>query len=104
MDTYMIADLTVKGGKLPEFNALMGKVFPVLERDYGWKLISGYATLVGDINRVIDVWQVPSANSVADAMSTAAASNPELAGWLGEISELIEGEHLSIATKTSYSP
>jgi hypothetical protein len=90
---YMTASIKLHPGKLPDFIALINKLTPIVAR-HGWKLVGSYASIVGRLNTVLDLWELPEPNAVEKAMS-----DPELQKFAPLIREIVEDEVLSIMTK-----
>jgi quinol monooxygenase YgiN len=90
---YLQASIKLYPGKLQDFIALLNKLTPVVGK-HGWKLIGSYATAVGRLNTVVDLWELPDA-----AALQAALSDPEMAKAAPQISEIVEDETLTLMTK-----
>ncbi len=90
---YLQAAIKLYPGKLPDFIALLNKLTPVVGK-HGWKLVGSYATAVGRLNTVVDLWELPDA-----AALQAALSDPEMAKAAPQISEIVEDETLTMLTK-----
>lgn len=90
---YMTASIKLHPGKLPDFIALLNKLTPVVAK-HGIKLVGSYAGVVGRLNTVLDLWELPEPNSVEKLLS-----DPELQKYGPQIAEIIEDEVLSIMTK-----
>jgi hypothetical protein len=103
MTTYLIARLKVRYGQAALFEELFAPLVPVME-ERGWKLHAAYHTLIGDLNEIIDVWEIPDASAVPTAMLDAATSSPILQEIAPRLAEVIVDEHLSVVSETAYSP
>jgi quinol monooxygenase YgiN len=90
---YLQASIKLYPGKLQDFIALLNKLTPVVGK-HGWKLLGSYATAVGRLNTVVDLWELPDA-----AALQAALSDPEMAKAAPQISEIVEDETLTMLTK-----
>lgn len=90
---YLQASIKLYPGKLQDFIALLNKLTPVVGK-HGWKLLGSYATAVGRLNTVVDLWELPDA-----AALQAALSDPEMAKAAPQISEIVEDETLTLMTK-----
>ena len=90
---YMTASIKLYPGKLPDFIALLNKLTPVTAK-HGMKLVGSYASIVGRLNTVVDLWELPEPNTVEKVLS-----DPELQKYGPQIAEIIEDEVLSILTK-----
>jgi len=94
---YLQASLKLRAGKLQDFISMLNSVTPVLGK-HGWKLLGSYASMVGRLNTVVDFWELPSPDAVQ-----AALSDPELAKFAPQISEIVEDETLTLMTKLPIS-
>jgi len=90
---YLQASIKLYPGKLQDFIALLNKLTPVVGK-HGWKLLGSYATAVGRLNTVVDLWELPDATALQ-----AALSDPEMAKVAPQISEIVEDETLQLMTK-----
>lgn len=90
---YMTASIKLHPGKLPAFIELINKLTPVVGK-HGWRLVGSYASVVGRLNTVLDLWELPEPNAVEKALS-----DPELQKYGAEIAEIVEDEQLAILTK-----
>jgi len=90
---YMQASIKLHPGKLPDFINLLNKLTPVVAK-HGWKLVGSYASVVGRLNTVVDLWELPNPNAVELALG-----DPELQKFGGQISEIVEDEVLTLLTK-----
>ena len=87
----MTASIKLHPGKLPDFIALINEVTPVVAK-HGWKLMGSYASVVGRLNAVLDLWELPEPNAVVKAM-------PELHQFRTRIAAIVEDEVVTIMTK-----
>ena len=94
---YLQASIKLRAGKLQEFVSLMNSLTPVVGR-HGWKLLGSYATVVGRLNTVLDLWELPN-----EAALHAALSDAEMAKHAPRIAEIIEDETLSTLNKLPIS-
>jgi NIPSNAP protein len=90
---YLQASIKLKAGKLPDFVSLLNKLTPVLAKR-GMKLLGSYANVVGRLNTVVDMWELPDANALQ-----AALAEPELQTVAPLIGEIIEDETQVLLTK-----
>jgi len=90
---YMQASIKLHPGKLPDFVNLLNKLTPVLAK-HGWKLVGSYASVVGRLNTVVDLWELPNPNAVEVGLG-----DPELQKFGGQISEIVEDEVLTLLTR-----
>ena len=65
---------------------------------HGWKLLGSYASVVGRLNTVVDLWELPNSNALQSGMS-----DPEMAKFAPLISEIVEDETLALMTKLPIS-
>ncbi len=79
---YMQASIKLHPGKLPDFIALLNKVTPLAAK-HGIKLVGSYASIVGRLNSVVDLWELPEPNSVEKLLS-----DPELQKFGPQIAEI----------------
>ena len=56
---YLQASIKLRPGKLQDFIALLNDLVPIVAR-HGWKLIGSYASVVGRLNTVVDLWECPT--------------------------------------------
>jgi len=89
---YLQASIKLHAGKLPDFINLLNKLTPVVAK-HGWKLVGSYASVVGRLNTVVDLWELPHPNAVE-----AALGDPELQKFGPQISEIVEDEVLAVLT------
>jgi hypothetical protein len=90
---YLQASIKLYPGKLQDFTKLLNTLLPVVGK-HGWKLVGSYASVVGRLNTVVDLWELPDA-----AALQAALSDPEMAKAAPQISEIVEDETLALLTK-----
>ena len=90
---YLQASIKLYPGKLQDFTKLLNTLLPVVGK-HGWKLVGSYASVVGRLNTVVDLWELPDA-----AALQAALSDPEMAKAAPRISEIVEDETLALLTK-----
>ena len=98
---YLQATLKIYQGQMEKFCQVMAGVVPILE-ERGWKLLAAYQNLIGRQNSIVDIWEIPDANSVEKTLGAAyqLAAFRDLAGQLNGV---IEEEVLQVMTKASYS-
>jgi len=90
---YLQASLKLRAGKLQDFISLLNHLTPVVGR-HGWKLLGSYASVVGRLNTVVDIWELPDSNAIQAALSDA-----EMQKFAPQISETVEDETLALLTK-----
>lgn len=99
-DTYLLARLHVKYGKVMEFDALMGAMRPHVER-HGWRLEGSYRSIIGNLTEILDVWQLPDANAVAE-LRVKFQSEPETIELTRGLAEILTGEELTLAEQLPF--
>jgi NIPSNAP len=90
---YMQASIKLYPGKLPDFINLLNKLTPLVAK-HGMKLVGSYASVVGRLNTVVDLWELSDMNALE-----ALGADPELRKYREEISSIIEDEVLTMMTK-----
>ena len=95
---FMFAHLKLRPGKVQKFTELIGQVAPLLEKHGGWKLQGSYFNVIGRLNTVVDVWEIPDANAVQSALESA-SQDPEFQKLVPAIEECVEDETLQLMTK-----
>lgn len=99
---YLHATLKLKIGEYDRFCESMAKQIPVLE-GLGWKLVGGWVTLIGQVQTIIDIWEIPDANAFFDVTEkwkeTAAYKE-----FKAITAEVLEEEMLTMVKKVPYSP
>lgn len=90
---YLQASIKLYPGKLQDFTTMLNKLLPVVGKQ-GWKLVGSYANVVGRVNTVVDLWELPNAGAVQ-----AALSDPEMAKAAPQIADIVEDETLTMLTK-----
>jgi hypothetical protein len=98
---YLQATLKIYQGQMEKFCQVMSGVVPILE-ERGWKLLAAYQNIIGRQNTIVDIWEIPDANSVEKVLGIAAQLSAfrELTGQLGGV---VEEEVLQVMVKASYS-
>ena len=98
---YLQATLKIYQGKDGKILPGMAGVVPILE-ERGWKLLAAYQNIIGRQNTIVDIWEIPDANSVQRVLGIASQLTAfrELAGGLDDV---VEEEVLQVMTKASYS-
>jgi NIPSNAP len=94
---YLHASIKLRAGKLQDFVSLMNSLTPLVGK-HGWKLLGSYATVVGRLNTVVDIWELPN-----EAAMQAAMSDSEMAKYASRIGEIIEDETLTLLNKLPIS-
>jgi NIPSNAP len=94
---YLQASVKLRAGKLQDFVALLNSLTPVVGK-HGWKLLGSYATMIGRLNTVVDIWELPN-----EAAIQAALSDSEMAKYASRIGEIVEDETLTLLNKLPIS-
>ena len=96
MTVYLIAEIKVTDDKwVPDYAA---NVHSLVEKHGGWKLHGSYFSVIGRLNTVVDVWEIPDANAVQTTLEIA-SQDPEFQKWIPVIEECVEDETLQLMTK-----
>jgi len=98
---YLQATLKIYQGKMEKFCQVMAGVVPILE-ERGWKLLAAYQNIIGRQNTIVDIWEIPDANSVGDILGVA-SQLPAFRELTGRLGDVVEEEVLQVMTKASYS-
>ncbi len=99
---YLHATLKIRIGGYERFCEAIAKQVPILE-GYGWKLVGAWVTVIGRVSTVIDVWEIPDANSFFDATEKW-REGPAFQAFRAVTSEVVEEEVLTMVRKVPYSP
>ena len=100
-ESFLVARLTLKYGTLARFSEIMSAFVPAMEAQ-GWQLLGSYRSLIGDLTEVVNVWRVDDANASIQGRLDA-RKNPETAAVMAQLSEVVDGEVISLMEKTSFS-
>ena len=65
---------------------------------HGWKLLGSYASVVGRLNTVVDLWELPN-----EAAIQAPLSDSEVAKLASRFGEIIEDQTLTLLNKLPVS-
>jgi hypothetical protein len=90
---YLQASIKLHPGKQQDFVNLLNTLMPLVNK-HGWKLMGSYAAIVGRLNTVVDMWEVPNPNAVE-----ALLADPQFAKHAPMIHDIVEDETLTILTK-----
>ena len=94
---YLQASLKLRAGKLQDFVSLLNSLTPVLGK-HGWKLLGSYVSVVGRLNTVVDLWELPN-----EAAIQAPVTDSEIAKYALRIAEIVEDETLTLLNKLPIS-
>ena len=99
---HFMATIKIRPGKMLEFSALMPRIIAVMEQQ-GWRLLGAWTTLVGRLNVVIDLWQIPDANALPSGFGALMMSHdwPDIAHSLAEC---VEDEVLQLLIRAPFDP
>jgi hypothetical protein len=100
MSVYLIANIEVRAAGFSRFVEVMSEVVAIA-KTAGWKLESAYATRVGQLNTVIDVWELEDFNHMNRGMQ-ALAQHPRFPAIQAVLHDVIVKETLSLADKLTY--
>jgi hypothetical protein len=98
---YLQATLKIYQGQMEKFCGVMAGVVPILE-ERGWKLLAAYQNIIGRQNTIVDVWEIPDANSVEKTLG-AVSQFAAFRDLVGQLNGVVEEEVLQVMTKASYS-
>lgn len=90
---YLQASIKLYPGKQQDFVSLINELLPIVGK-HGWKLVGSYAAIVGRLNTVVDLWEIPNTEAVQ-----AVLTDPEMAKRAHRIAEIVEDEVLTVLTK-----
>ena len=94
---YLQYSAKLKAGKSQDFISLLNSLTPVIAK-HGWKLLGSYATVLGPLNTVIDLWELPNETAIH-----AALSDPEVAEYASRFGEVTEDQTLNLVKKLPIS-
>jgi quinol monooxygenase YgiN len=90
---YLQATAKLRPGKREEFVSLLNTLLPVVGK-HGFKLLGSYMNVVGRLNTIVDLWELPDANALKTLLS-----DPELQRYAPQFNEIIEDEQNVFLTK-----
>lgn len=99
---YVHAVLKLRIGGASEFYKAMQKQVVILEA-HGWRLVGAWTTVVGAISTVIDIWELPDANSFFDVKKEWTKTK-EYEEFKEVVSKHLIEEQISFVSQTPYSP
>ena len=94
---YLHYSIKLRAGRLQDFVSLLNSLTPVVAK-HGWKLLGSYASVVGRLNAVVDLWELPN-----EAAIQAALSDSEVAKLASRFGEIIEDQTLTLLNKLPIS-
>jgi hypothetical protein len=93
----------LKWGCLDEFNAINREFVPLIEQQGNWKLVASYQAATGDLQEVLDVWEVSDVRDLLEAQS-GIHQTPEWAALVARLKDIVVSEEAILCTKTPFSP
>lgn len=102
MAVYLVARLKVKYGHMAEASEQLGQLVELL-KPRRWKLLHSFYPFTGDVSEITDIWEVPDANTVTEAIA-GMGTDPEFSAVFMKWRDHVEYEHLSICGKMPFSP
>ena len=94
---YLQYSAKLSAGRLQDFVSLLNSLTPVVAK-YGWKLLGSYASVLGRLNTVVDLWELPNETAIQ-----AALSDPEVAKHASRFGEITEDQTLNLLRKLPIS-
>jgi hypothetical protein len=100
MSVYLIATIETRPGGMPALVGAIAEMIPILETK-GWTLASAFTHRTGLLGTVIDIWEMPDANSMTLGMA-AIAQSPGFPRIQQALQDSIARETLVLADKLEY--
>jgi hypothetical protein len=100
VSVYLIASIEVRAAGFSRFVEVMSEVVSIAQAA-GWKLASAYVTRVGQLNTVIDVWELEDFNHMDRGMR-ALAQHPRFPAIQAVLHDVIVRETLTLADRLTY--
>ena len=100
MSVYLIATIEVKASLFGPFTEAVGVLQAIVE-SAGWKLASAHVLRTGQLNTVINVWELNDHNHMTAGFD-AVGTDPRAAGIQGVLGEAVIKETLTFADAISY--
>jgi plasmid maintenance system antidote protein VapI len=94
---YLECSIKLRAGRLQDFVSQLNSLTPVMAK-HRWKLLGSYASVVGRLNTVVDLWELPN-----EAAIQAAMSDSEVAKLASRFHEIIEDQTLTLLNKLPIS-
>ncbi|MDP9084529.1 MAG: NIPSNAP family protein [Pseudomonadota bacterium] len=100
--THFMATVKIRPGKMLQFSELMPRIVAVMEQ-HGWRLLGAWTTIVGRLNVVTDLWQIPDANALPSGFGALMMAHdwPDIDNSLAEC---VEDEVLQIMVRAPFDP
>jgi hypothetical protein len=99
---YLHATLTPVPGRLADLGDTVAWLKKGMERQ-GWVLRRAFASTSGEPGTMIDLWEVPDANTVVDALA-AGAAHPRHGETLAQVAEVLADEVLRLVAPAPRCP
>ncbi|WP_168669388.1 NIPSNAP family protein [Paraburkholderia sp. SG-MS1] len=87
---FLHALIKLHPGKLQAFKNRLAVMAPLQAR-HGWKLIGCFSSISGDLNTVIDLWELPNPNALQAALADPAFAEHSTDKW-----EIVAHETLTL--------
>jgi hypothetical protein len=94
---YLQYSIKLRAGKLQDFVSLLNTLTPVVGK-HGWKLIGSFVSVVGRLNTVVDLWELPNEGALQAAMA-----DSEMTKLASRFGEIIEDQTLTLLNKLPIS-
>jgi catabolite regulation protein CreA len=94
---YLQYSAKLRAGRLQDFVSLLNSLTPVVAK-HGWQLLGSYASVLGRLNTVVDLWELPNEIAIQ-----AALSDPEVAKYASRFGEITEDQTLNLLNKLPIS-
>ncbi len=100
MSVYLIATIEVKASLFGPFTEAMGTLQAIVE-GAGWKLASAYVLRTGQLNTVIDIWELDDHNHMTAGFA-AVGTDPRAAGIATVLGEAVIKETITFADAITF--
>ncbi len=90
---YLQAWAQLERGKLPEFIDLLSELIPLVGQ-HDWKLLYSFTPMVGEVETIIDLWELPDASAVERA-----TADPRVQAMAKRSAGIIRTEKLQLLAK-----
>ena len=94
---YLHYSIKLRAGRQRDFVSLLNSLTSVVAK-HGWKLLGSYASVVGRLNTVVDLWELPN-----EAAIQAPLSDSEVAKLASRFGEIIEDQTVTLLNKLPIS-
>ena len=100
LSVFLIATIEVKASLFGPFTEAMGTLQAVVE-SAGWKLTSAHVLRTGQLNTLINIWELNDLNHMTAGFA-AVATDPRAAGIQGVLADAVIRETLTFADAISF--